>query len=406
MTAAITLSDEVCDRELGIEGLCFLANRVRSLSVDSTWFSLKLASSPGPLVSDFVTHGPDFYYSTLGIHVGQDDRLTFLGDRSKVITGTFVDCRYGSNALHKRVEVSFAPSPNRRLVIPRGVAHTFDNLVGIVTRDEPVWYSADDNAHWNVNNDLISILRSESEFPIVNVNEYRLPDNLHQYMTRLSQAALEKPKAYAARFKLRIAGRDQYVMFQENIWDNELRAVAPLTEAVKGNGIEARRSKYAVTGRKSWTLVPNTEAGVCDVLLASDDQSGDRKRMYVHRRTRKWYTVLTNEGEEVRIDTLDLRPNSESFLVKESFRTIADPRVTYIIEPGVAYRFVTPPCTYFRSEHEVFVSPIEPRNDIPMFGNDIEVIDSASPSPKQPELPTLRCPEAVVRTMASYELQE
>ncbi|GGJ49271.1 dTDP-4-dehydrorhamnose 3,5-epimerase family protein [Pseudomonas avellanae] len=92
-------------------------------------------SSPGPLISDFVTHEKDFHYSTYGIHVGQDDRLTFMGDSRTQIDVFFVDCREGSATLHQIVRLRFKPSLERRLVIPRGVAHTFDNLEGIVTRD-------------------------------------------------------------------------------------------------------------------------------------------------------------------------------------------------------------------------------------------------------------------------------
>ncbi|GAA4660854.1 dTDP-4-dehydrorhamnose 3,5-epimerase family protein [Bartonella pachyuromydis] len=95
-------------------------------------------SSEGPLISDFVTHESSFNYSTYGIHIGQDDRLTFMGDNGKYIHGHFVDCREGSPTLHHHVAIAFAPSVYRRLIVPRGVAHTFDNIERIVTRDEPI----------------------------------------------------------------------------------------------------------------------------------------------------------------------------------------------------------------------------------------------------------------------------
>lgn len=199
--------------DLGIDGLRFEENIVRPIDAGQGWFNLKICSSPGPLVSDFVTHGEDFEYSTLGIHIGQDDRLTFFGDCTQEISGESVDCREGSATLHKRVVARFAASPYRRLVIPRGVAHTFDNLQGIVTRDEPVWHASDDNPHWNVNNDLVSILRDAPEFPVVNVNEFRMPDELHLFLTRLSQEVLGDPKAYFTRFRLKIGGEERYVMF-------------------------------------------------------------------------------------------------------------------------------------------------------------------------------------------------
>ncbi|HEV7289753.1 hypothetical protein [Sphingomonas sp.] len=395
--------------ELGIAGLHFAANRVTPLTEHPDWFDLKIGSSPGPLVSDFVTHGPDFAYSTSGIHIGQDDRLTFFGEPDRIIDGYFIDCRAGSPTLHKRIHARFHASPARRLVIERGIAHTFEGLAGIVTRDEPLWYSAENNPHWNVNNDLVSVLRDAAEPPVVEVNPHRLPDSLHQYMTRLSQAVLGEPKAYSTRFKLRIAGAEQYVMFQETAWDQEGRDLAPVLASVDGiPGVQAMRSRYAITGKASWTLVPNTDSGVADVLrlrAARDPADAPAPAMFVHRRTRKWYSLLTNEGGAVRIETVDLRPGSATAGRAAAATLVCDPRVSYLIEPGIAYRFVADSDIYCRSEHDVFVSQDEPRADLPPFGQDLEIVDPSDLAAAQPDLPTLQCPGRVVRQMARFELE-
>lgn len=403
----VDIPSDALDQPLGILGLEFQRNLVTPIDESDGWFSSKVGSSPGPLVSDFVTHGPEFEYSTYGIHVGQDDRLTFFGSGKEVITGHFVDCRDGSPTLHKAISSRFNASELRRLVIPRGVAHTFDGLAGIVTRDEPVWYSGDANPHWNVNNDLISILRSASEFPTVPVNEYKLSEELHAYMTRLSQAVLDQPRAYSTRFSLNIAGEEKYVMFQETTWDNEGRALQPLIDSVQGPGIVAQRSKYAITGKASWTLVPNTGSGVADILHlpASRGTKEKSSKLFVHRRTRKWYTFLTEEGSDVHIQSLDLRPSSATFMTAWAADLICDPRVSIVIEPGVAYRFSAAKDVWVRSENEVFVAEDEPRGDLPSFGRDLEVIDARSTSATQPVLPTLRCPDKVVRQMAHFEVQ-
>jgi dTDP-4-dehydrorhamnose 3,5-epimerase-like enzyme len=401
----ITIERDVLTAELGIEGLRFAENSAVALDVDPGWFDLKVRSSPGPLVSDFVTHGPEFAYSTSGIHIGQDDRLTFFGDPDRIIDGYFTDCRAGSPTLHKHVHARFHASAFRRLIIERGIAHTFDGLAGIVTRDEPVWYSSENNPHWNVNNDLVSVLRDAEAPPVVEVNQHRLPDSLHEYMTRLSQAVLGEPRAYSTRFLLRIAGKEQYVMFQENGWNQEGRDLAAILSAVDMPGVQAMRSRYAITGKASWTLVPNTDTGVADVLRLPA-QRGGAEAMFVHRRTRKWYSLLTNEGSAVRLETLDLRAGSASFGQRASAQLTCDPRVSYVIEPGIAYRFVTPAELYCRSEHEVFVSDDEPRADLPAFGRDLEIIDPANLSEAQPDIPDLRCPGQVVRQMARFELQQ
>lgn len=398
------ISNEEHQKNLAIDGLCFERNTIAASQPNHSRFSHKIISSPGPLVSDFVTHGPDFEYTTYGIHIGQEDRLTFFGHHERHIIGHFIDCRSESPTRHVRVSYSFAPSMYRRLIIPRGVAHTFDGLAGIVTRDEPIWYASEDNPHWNVNNDLISILRSSSDtVPTVDVCKYRFSDDMHNFMTRLSQSVLEKPRAYSTRFKLRIGGVEQYVMFQETRWDNEGRALKPLLDVGGSTPIKIHPSKYAITGKASWTLVPNTLSGVADVLLMHSAQTLENIQMQVHRRTRRWYTFLTQEGSTLEAETLDLRPSSPTFGISQSFSTFCDPRITFIVDPGIAYRFAARDDIFVRAENEVFVSEHEPRDDIPMFGNDVEVIDPRNFSREQPELPSLQCSERVVRSMAKYE---
>jgi dTDP-4-dehydrorhamnose 3,5-epimerase-like enzyme len=401
------IAPDKLNEKLAIPGLEFCENLVAFLGDSQTWFSSKVCSSPGPLVSDFVTHGPEFEYSTLGIHIGQDDRLTFFGSPEQLITGHFVDCRAVTSTPHLSVSYTFHASARRRLVIPRGVAHTFDGLAGIVTRDEPVWYSGENNPHWNVNNDLISILRTATDFPTVPTNEFKLSEDLHVYMTRLSQSVLDDPRAYSTRFKLSIDGEEKYVMFQETTWDHDGRALQPLIDAAQGPGISARRSKYAITGKASWTLVPNTGSGVSDVLLlkARTNLGDSSDELFVHRRTRKWYTFLTEEGAEVVIRAIDLRPSSPTFMARWCEVTISDPRVSLVIEPGVAYCFSVGKDVWVRSETEVFVGEDEPRSDIPPFAQDIEVIIPNRIADTQPSLPELRCPDRVVRQMAHFEGQ-
>lgn len=134
----IEIDDFTNDLETEINGLCFRSNTF--FEQDSPSGYSKLASSVGPLVSDYVTHQANFHYDSYGIHIGQDDRLTFFGGNGKAIIGYFIDCRRNSSTFGLRCVLKYRASPKRRLVIPRGVAHSFDNLAKVVTRDEPVWY--------------------------------------------------------------------------------------------------------------------------------------------------------------------------------------------------------------------------------------------------------------------------
>lgn len=88
------------------------------------------------------------------------------------------------------------------------MAHTFDYLEGVVTRDEPIWYVDCDNPAWNIDNDLVSISRDSrlDDFPSVRVNRLRLPDEAHIYLSKLSQSLLESPKSYLARYPVPLPG--------------------------------------------------------------------------------------------------------------------------------------------------------------------------------------------------------
>ena len=404
MSEVLNIHDDDVDLEFEISGLCFEANQVKRFSHCDGWFTEKVGSSPGPLISDFVTHGPEFEYSTSGIHVGQTDRLTFFGSPTRTIFGHFVDCREGSATLHKQLSIGFSPSSRRKLIIPRGVAHTFDGLAGIVTRDEPVWFSSERNPHWNVTNDLVSILRTETSFPTIAVNELPLSDELHLYMARLQQAVLHDPKSYMTRFELEIGGKRQYIMFEDQTWINEGRSVEDLIRAFDNAGVSVCKSKYAITGKASWTLVPNTSSAVCDVVwLPESSTAGDSH--FLHTRTRKWYTILTSEGKPFTLSTLDLRRQSESCGRRQLTRSTADPRVSFCIEPGVAYRFELSEGAYLRTESEILLSEAEPDATLKPIGSDLVVIKASNLSEPTYDLPALSASDAIVRRIAAYESQ-
>ena len=82
---------------------------------------------------NLVFHGEEpFEYGHYGIHLGQEDQLTFLGNSDQEITAYFIDCRDSSSTLHQRFVTQLTPNSGRRLCIPPGVAHAFDGLEGNV----------------------------------------------------------------------------------------------------------------------------------------------------------------------------------------------------------------------------------------------------------------------------------
>jgi hypothetical protein len=251
---------------------------------------------------------------------------------------------------------------------------------------------------------LVSVMRDidKKSFPIIRPNEYHLPNEAHQLLSRISQSLLENPKSYLARFLLTIGSEQKYVMFEPNSWtvdDRELRAsldVLPIP------GVELRRSRYALTGPKSWTLVANTAACVADVLVLPACPIGDSMK-FCHTRTRKWYTFLTNQGLEIQLDFVDCRRDSASCGSASQLRIQCDPRISIAIDHGIAYSFKSKEEVLVRCEHEVFVDEHEPRTDLPAFGHDLIVLSDRELGSGL-SLPTLRCPDDLVYRMAEHEL--
>ncbi|VVP79728.1 dTDP-4-dehydrorhamnose 3,5-epimerase family protein [Pseudomonas fluorescens] len=392
--------------EFSISGLKFEANQSLNIPCGASLFNHKLISSAGPMISDFVTHEANFNYSTYGIHVGQDDRLTFMGGDRRRIEGYFVDCREESPTLHQIVRLRFNTSLKRHLVIPSGVAHTFDNLEHVVTRDEPVWYSDTNNSAWSIDNDLVSVSRDTrlEDFPVVRPNKLRLPNEAHTFLSKISQSLLENPKAYLARFAVSIAGTETYVMLEPKQWSDDEGYLAELISNVTSPGVIAKRNRYALTGQQSFTLVPNTDSCVADVLILKENASSIARR-YWHARTRKIYTFLNNEGSVIEIDCIDLRKNSPTYGKEYTSQVICDPRISLWIDQGIAYFFRCAEDMIIRCEHEVFVDINEPRGDLPMFGQDMISLPNNEAYPNL-SLPVLKCPGEVVYKMAQFEQQQ
>src|SRR5262245_58605566 len=111
--------DERGTTDLAIRGLRFSPNRVVE---DASRDRMKVVSNTGDIIGHFVTHAPSFKYGdTIGLHLGQIDQLTFVSTEKKMLRGTFIDCRAGSNTLGQRVVLKFATSLARKLIIPAGI---------------------------------------------------------------------------------------------------------------------------------------------------------------------------------------------------------------------------------------------------------------------------------------------
>jgi hypothetical protein len=330
-----------------------------------------------------------------------------MGSQETLIKGFFVDCREHSQTFQQQVELHFHPSYARKLIIPRGVAHTFDDLEGIVTRDEPIWYVSDNNPDWDIDNDLIAVKRETpiSSFPTVKVNEHLLPDEFHEFQSRLSQNLLKTPKAYLSRSKV-TDGDDIRYEYDEPSWGGEEFQFAEKVRSLdQYEGVRFIPSNYALTGPRSFTIVPSTDSCISDVYFVDASSPLIENSHMLHLRTRMYLTILNNEGDPLQFSFRDLRPNSSGSNVERLVTTSCDPRLTIIIDPGIGYAFHSPKPLIVRLEQEVFADENEPRFDLPMFGQDYMILASNIPS-SIPKLPTLKCPPSVIKLLAKTEINE
>lgn len=132
-----------------------------------------------------VDHGfsETYTHDAYGIHLGQQDRLIFLGDEQSSATVEFVDCRHGSPTLHDRVSATFSPNAKRTLVIPAGVAHRFENLQGIFTINQgSIFLNA--NADYEPGNDVIDWPVTRTDFPVLDPNTTPADDAYYALLAR------------------------------------------------------------------------------------------------------------------------------------------------------------------------------------------------------------------------------
>lgn len=146
----------------------------------------------GQGIFTIVYHGADFStsvhggYEVYGCHLGQDDVLTFLAHDDRVMKGHFVDCRKGSPTLHQTCSLVFRSDPDRSLVIGRGIAHIFDNLVGMTTLNQMTMHYDIRNADFVRGTDVVNIPRDtlRHNFPELTVNRFRSPSWLCKLMVK------------------------------------------------------------------------------------------------------------------------------------------------------------------------------------------------------------------------------
>ena len=198
-------ADEIVE-ESGIPGLFWKRNDYYK----TTALSRIILPSPGQSLFTVVFHAEDFSesshggYEVYGCHLGQDDVLTFLAHDERVMSGHFVDCRKGSPTLHQSCSLSFKGNPDRSLVIGRGIAHIFDNLMGMTTINQMRMHFDFRNPDFIAGSDVINNLRGTpiDSFPVLRVNRFRSPRWLCNLMVKQQRIGIRRSSSnYPFQFK-------------------------------------------------------------------------------------------------------------------------------------------------------------------------------------------------------------
>src|SRR5436190_6781783 len=147
----------------------------------------------------FHGHSNRFKYDFYGIHKGTEDRLTFVGNPQKKILADFIDCRINSSTWGKKYQTDFYPDLSKLLVIPQGIAHTFDGLEDIYTintfrnflPDPNEWIQGIDE--WKLSSDTINLSRSflDSEIPKLKCNVLEASDVFYKITSSSFEANLD-----------------------------------------------------------------------------------------------------------------------------------------------------------------------------------------------------------------------
>jgi hypothetical protein len=162
-----------------------------------------------------VYHSQDFSaashggYDVYGIHLGQVDVLTFLAADDRTMIGHFVDCRRASQTLHEDLRIEFKGNPDRALVIERGIAHIFDNLLGMVTLNQPILYFDYTNPDFDPNIDVVNVPRDTASklFPVLSTNRFRMSSWMCRLALKWQRIQLRKGFQDYHPFRFKAAGK-------------------------------------------------------------------------------------------------------------------------------------------------------------------------------------------------------
>jgi len=315
---------------------------------------------------NIVSHGEkEFSYGHYGIHLGQMDRLTFLGLAKQKIIATFIDCREGSPTARVRHVEEIYPSSERTLCIPPGVAHRFDFLENVFTLndyklflpDPENWVNGD--VLWRQENDVINLPDDidPDTVPLYKPNIHEASEEYYSYirriqMTNLSRGDLEYPShteftdTEGKKFNLWLKRK---VALPPDVFNDSSHLASEIL------GVRWETHLFISSGENSgFTILPD-QAPFYIVDHGEVSYAHDSYGIHVGQEDR--LTFVGPSSQRVKLHLLDCRKTSETLHKKVVLEFQPSAKRFLVIPPGVAHRFENFEKVYTFNRAKIYLPP-------------------------------------------------
>ncbi|EOG9298039.1 dTDP-4-dehydrorhamnose 3,5-epimerase family protein [Proteus mirabilis] len=291
---------------------------------------------------NIVYHGKnEFKYGQYGIHLGQQDTLTFLGDKKQKILAKFIDCRKNSPTFKSELSLEITPSSARTLIIPPGVAHTFSHLENVFTLNSyslflpTIEQLASETLNWSPNNDVINL---PEDIDINEIEGYEPMTEEASALVYYRVAEIQQQWLSQHRFlhsetrKIRLDNGDEInVRLREKIADVQKQSLPTSTIL----GVEFREMATLHTGKESG-IVPLTRQSPM-YLVEHGQEAYDFDSYGLHLGQEDHLTFLGDTSGKITIKLVDMREDSPTLFYEDEMVFDPAPNIELVIPCGVAH---------------------------------------------------------------------
>uniref|UniRef100_UPI0003616898 dTDP-4-dehydrorhamnose 3,5-epimerase family protein n=1 Tax=Pseudomonas asplenii TaxID=53407 RepID=UPI0003616898 len=284
-----------------------------------------------------------FRYGQYGIHLGQQDVLTFLGDANQIVYARFIDCRKDSPTFRIGVEFCFSPATERTLIIPPGVAHTFQGLENVFTLNAYDLFLpslkalCEKEMSWSPENDII------------NIPEEVAPQDVPGFLAMTEEASDlvchrlgELQENNLGGYEYQHAETRDFIVESGEAVTLRLREKSSLKDIsapglTKIDGVFFRRLPHMVTGDESG-IVPLTRRAPM-YLVEHGAKHYDFDSYGLHLGQEDHLVFLGDSSKSITLKLVDMREGSATKFVEDEVLFNPSPWDELVIPCGVAHAF-------------------------------------------------------------------